>query len=183
MESKPMTTSEPTTGEIVRALRSMQTSAQVVLDSGFGTREGECDVVYRNRRDLAKNAADRLESQERNIETLRAFHERYAEQTSKKYVEEICALTARAEQERLNPQPLTLDEMNAIDNEPLYILHVDSISNGAAWHMNGWHVLKAGTCRNHGQSNWCADYGKNELNGNYGKTWLAYRTKPEGEGK
>jgi galactokinase len=98
MESKPMTTSEPTTGEIVRALRSMQTSAQVVLDSGFGTREGECDVVYRNRRDLAKNAADRLESQERNIETLRAFHERYAEQTSKKYVEEICALTARAEQ-------------------------------------------------------------------------------------
>lgn len=82
--------------------------------------------------------------------------------------------------ERLNPQPLTLDEMNAIDNEPLYILHVDSISNGAAWHMNGWHVLKAGTCRNHGQSNWCADYGKNELNGNYGKTWLAYRTKPEG---
>jgi phosphopentomutase len=102
MESKPMTTSEPTTGEIVRALRSMQTSAQVVLDSGFGTREGECDVVYRNRRDLAKNAADRLESQERNIETLRAFHERYAEQTSKKYVEEICALTARAEQAEKN---------------------------------------------------------------------------------
>jgi hypothetical protein len=93
----------------------------------------------------------------------------------------ITALAAlRAEKERLNPQPLTLDEMNAIDNEPLYILHVDSISNGAAWHMNGWHVLKAGTCRNHGQSNWCADYGKNELNGNYSKTWLAYRTKPEG---
>jgi hypothetical protein len=153
-----MTTSEPTTGEIVRELRKMQNAAQVVLDSGFGTREGESNMLYIKRKAMAKNAADRLESQERTI----------------------AALTARAEQERLNPQPLTLDEMNAIDNEPLYILHVDSISNGAAWHMNGWHVLKAGTCRNHGQSNWCADYGKNELNGNYSKTWLAYRTKPEG---
>jgi hypothetical protein len=54
---------------------------------------------------LSKVAADRLESQERELsgitgelERFRAFHERYAEQTSKKYVDDICALTARAEQ-------------------------------------------------------------------------------------
>ena len=31
------------------------------------------------------------------LERFRAFHERYAEQTSKKYTDDICALTARAE--------------------------------------------------------------------------------------
>jgi len=39
------------------------------------------------------------------LERFRAFHERYAEQTSKKYVNDICALTARAEQaERKNEE-------------------------------------------------------------------------------
>ena len=73
-----MTTSEPTTGEIVRALRCAQ---KVHAES----------AVY-------GLAADRLESQERDLETLRAFHERYAEQTSKQYVVAVCGLTARAEQ-------------------------------------------------------------------------------------
>ena len=75
-----MNQSEPTTGEIVEVLRENG-------DVFFGETEITCDQI-----------ADRLESQERDIETLRAFHERYAEQTSKKYVEDICALTARAEQ-------------------------------------------------------------------------------------
>ena len=74
-----MTTSEPTTGEnndwisteiIVRMLRKIQNSAQVVLDSGFGTRDGECNMVYRDRRDNMKLAADRLESQEQKLELL-----------------------------------------------------------------------------------------------------------------
>ena len=78
--SEKMTTSEPTTGEIVRALGNPE-----IVDQ---------ESLYY----WSKVAADRLESQERDIETLRAFHERYAEQTSKKYVNDICALTARAEQ-------------------------------------------------------------------------------------
>ena len=74
----PMT-NEPTTGEnndwisteiIVRMLRKIQNSAQVVLDSGFGTRDGECNMVYRDRRDNMKLAADRLESQEQKLELL-----------------------------------------------------------------------------------------------------------------
>ena len=56
----------------------------------------------------------------------------------------VTALAAlRAEQDRLNPQPLTVQEMNELNEEPVYIMHVDTIKNGA-------------------------------------KTWLAYRTKPEG---
>ena len=85
-----MTTSEPTTGEIVRALR------EVVSDPMFRIHE----IAKR-----CRVAADRLESQERELsglsgklEKLREFHERYAEQTSTKYVNDILALTARAEQ-------------------------------------------------------------------------------------
>ena len=73
-----MTTSEPTTGEIVRALR------------GGG--------IYGITTALELKVIARLESQERDLETLRAFHERYAEQTSKQYVVAVCGLTARAEQ-------------------------------------------------------------------------------------
>ena len=77
-------TNEPTTGEIVRALRE------------------DCSLLDDNTDKFA--AADRLESQERELsgitgelERFRTFHERYAEQTSKKYIDDICALTARAE--------------------------------------------------------------------------------------
>jgi len=88
-----MTTSEPTTGEIVRALRYC-----VGKDTICGT---ACPAYLSEagcRTTIMKNAADRLESQERDLETLRAFHERYAEQTSKQYVVAVCGLTARAEQ-------------------------------------------------------------------------------------
>lgn len=82
--------------------------------------------------------------------------------------------------DRLNPQPLTVEEMNELNKEPVYIMHVDTIKNGALWHMNGWHILTASTFQNHGQCKWFVDNGWSELDGNYGKTWLAYRTKPEG---
>ena len=82
--------SEPTTGEIVREAR------RVMLDA-WGC--AGCDL-----RTVLRQSIDRLESQERELsviagelEKFKAFHERYAEQTSKKYVDDICALTARAE--------------------------------------------------------------------------------------
>ena len=112
-------TNEPTTGEIVSALRNCPNCDDCLR------KDQKC---YRNDHD----AADRLESQEAQIKQLaealayanewhkesvenatnelrelsgiagelekfKAFHERYAEQTSKKYVDDICALTARAE--------------------------------------------------------------------------------------
>jgi len=83
-----MTTSEPTTGEIAGAIRVCENKL-------------ECDVCPMRDKpcgDLYTLAADRLESQERDLETFKAFHERYAEQTSKQYVVAVCGLTARAEQ-------------------------------------------------------------------------------------
>lgn len=88
-----MNQSEPTTGEIVRALRYC-TDENSICGTACPAYLSEAGC----RTTVMKNAIDRLESQERDIETLRAFHERYAEQTSKKYVNDICALTARAEQ-------------------------------------------------------------------------------------
>ena len=88
------TVNDPTTGEIVRALRCDGDIDNKDCSSCHYDEYGCCG--------MKSAAADRLESQERDIETLRAFHERYAEQTSKKYVEEICALTARAEQAEKN---------------------------------------------------------------------------------
>ena len=84
-----MTTSEPTTGEIVRALRFCTGE-----DSICGTAcpayssEAGCRTV------LMQNAADRPESQEREIEELKAE----AIVNALEDAERIANLTARAEQ-------------------------------------------------------------------------------------
>ena len=90
-----MTTNEPTTGEIVRALRCVADDTEC-KDCRYKYPVG--NVILCDHEQMNENAADRLESQERDLETLRAFHERYAEQTSKQYVVAVCGLTARAEQ-------------------------------------------------------------------------------------
>jgi len=125
-----MTKSDPTTGEIVRALRC-DTEANECKDCRYKYPVG--NVILCDHEQMNGNAADRLESQEAQIKQLsealayanewhkesvknatnelrelsgitgelerfREFHERYAEQTSKKYIDDICALTARAEQ-------------------------------------------------------------------------------------
>ena len=97
-------TNEPTTGEIVRALRCVAEATEC-KDCRYKYPVGNvilCDHEQKNGDD-----ADRLESQAKQIaelsgiagelEKFKAFHERFAEQTSKKYVDDICKLTARAE--------------------------------------------------------------------------------------
>ena len=99
-----MTTSEPTTGELIEALRC---DGVIKPCEGcfFAFQIENCAAMGCRTDDMFGLAADRLESQARELsgiagelEKLKAFHERYAEQTSKKYVDDICALTARAEQ-------------------------------------------------------------------------------------
>lgn len=80
---------EPTTAEIVKALRNCHGTPCETCVMRTGKEEFLCS---------AEHLADRLEQLERDLETFKAFHERYAQQTSKKYVEDVCALTARAEQ-------------------------------------------------------------------------------------
>src|SRR5574344_891783 len=73
-------------------------------------------------------------------------------------------------------EPLTLDEMNALDHDPIYVLHT-----GGKWTMNGWHIATASSYQNHGRCDLEIDNGNTTIDmQNYGKTWLAYRRKPEG---
>ena len=76
--SEKMTTSEPTTGEIVRALREHAEWAQA--------NEWECPITLG---DVLRKAADRLESQEQTIAALTAR----AEQAEAREKAAIKALT------------------------------------------------------------------------------------------
>jgi hypothetical protein len=85
-------------------------------------------------------------------------------------IERIGKLSSQPENE-----PLTLDEMNALDHEPIYVLHT-----GGKWTMNGWHIATASSYQNHGRCDLEIDNGNTIIDmQNYGKTWLAYRAKPE----
>lgn len=79
-----------------------------------------------------------------------------------------------------NPKPLTLNELREMEGEPVWVVCEQCLYNGAAWCLmdctgnefelitvpgKGFHFLVAAF----------AEY--------YGKTWLAYRTKPEGSGE
>lgn len=86
--------------------------------------------------------------------------------------EAAAAWNRRAQPEN---EPLTLDEMNALDHESIYVLHT-----GGKWTMNGWHIATASSYQNHGRCDLEIDNGNTIIDmQNYGKTWLAYRTKPE----
>ena len=74
-------------------------------------------------------------------------------------------------------EPLTLDEMNALDHEPIYVLHT-----GGKWTMNGWHIATASSYQNHGRCDLEIDNGNTTIDmQNYGITWLAYDHKKGGE--
>ena len=90
-----MTTSEPTTGEIVRALKPAYETLQSVDDT-YGM-------------DAVTNAIDRLESQEREIERLKEELEQKEEaatvlhaanETHWTYIKELTARAEQAEKER-----------------------------------------------------------------------------------
>lgn len=76
--------------------------------------------------------------------------------------------------------PLTLQEMNGLIREPVYLLHKDTILNSSLpWAMNGWHILEASSYSNHGVCDWFVDNDNSKiLSGNYGITWVAYYQNP-----
>ena len=97
------------------------------------------------------------------------FHEGFADEH-----EAVAAWNRRAQPAN---EPLTLDEMNALDHEPIYVLHT-----GGKWTMNGWHIATASSYQNHGRCDLEIDNGNTTIDTqNYGKTWLAYDHKPGGE--
>ena len=109
-------TNEPTTGEIAFELRNMNPKHLIVKGNGVTVEDVAADrlesqeaqinqlceaLAYANEwhKESVENATNELRELSGitgELERFRAFHERYAEQTSKKYIDDICALTARA---------------------------------------------------------------------------------------
>lgn len=93
----------------------------------------------------------------------------------------LAALREKAEREknrRAEPEnrPLTLDEVKTLEDEPIWIQCLEYVEE-SCWAISGERSA-TGICLH---DKYCdrhyEDYGAYEL---YGKTWLAYRRKPEG---
>ncbi len=64
-----------------------------------------------------------------------------------------------------NP-PLTLEELQEMDGEPVWVEYYEM----EMAHLSGWGIRDDGFVKGY-HTNYC--------DGDYGKTWLAYRRKPE----
>ena len=111
-----MERNEPSTAEIVQALRCSADDDSFCKKCQYGYALGSAFLCDKGR--MNGNAADRLEQLERDLEAFKAFHERYAEQTSKKYVDDICALTARAESAE-RERDAAIKELEVIEQDGL----------------------------------------------------------------
>lgn len=89
-----MTTSEPTTGEVVRALRCVADDTEC-KDCRYKYPVG--NVILCDHEQMNGNAADRLESQEREIAELTASRDRMTDAVAELTMK-VGELTARAEQ-------------------------------------------------------------------------------------
>lgn len=92
---------------------------------------------------------------------------KHEEEMSLAACNEACRMGAdalRAQQERENPKPLTLDELRKMDGEPVWI---DDLDEG----FHGWEL-----------SSDASDYfeGESRTVESYGTRWVAYRYKPKG---
>ena len=81
-----------------------------------------------------------------------------------------------------NPKPLTLDELIRMDGEPIWTVTI-GLKGSGRWELCEGYTIRA--CPFKGALR-CVDLsGEATLYDykTYGKTWLAYRTKPEGSGE
>jgi hypothetical protein len=117
-------------------------------------------------------------------ELMRDMRSDDVDEENRETAEEVAAIVQtvvlpalRAEQERLNPQPLTLDELRGMDGLPVWC--VDCFGNQC------WAIVNVADddCIDNETGAWSMGlYGISDkpidLTG-----WLAYRTKPEGREK
>lgn len=89
--------------------------------------------------------------------------------------EDIRFLLDEIDRLQIENKPLTLDEMNHLDHELIYIKHVNGNRS-----LDGWHIATSSSYTNHGVCDLELDNGNQIIDmNNYGKTWLAYRYKPD----
>lgn len=125
---------------------------------------------YQNHRGITAEAADR-------IEQLRAelTNERIDNTNLIGELATVAAERDRYKAERENPQPLTLEDLRGMDGEWVW-----AISSDPDLTVSAWAYIVAS------QAHTLWEYKPDRLLGNvqldfenYGKTWLAYRSKPK----
>ena len=100
---------------------------------------------------------------------------RYAKELAGLVDELQVASCARQEQEQERNAPLTLDELRQIDGEPVFLVDLVHKSDPKVPDLwGGWIVFTK-----HDQNGFIPRGGGFFSNDGYGKTWLAYRQKPE----
>ena len=132
--------------EAIIEFKNQIRSARVILDSGFGSRPGECNRFYRKQKETA----------------------------------EIAILALRAQLERENPEPLTLDELQKLRLKEW--VWVEVLEPNACYNAQPAYYQKQSSWRPEahfacGYPGWSTTFDYCD----YGKTWLAYRHKPEEE--
>ena len=94
----------------------------------------------------------------------------------KRYIDSVnMAISALRQQEHFREvtkkvEPLTLDELRKMDNQPVWIEDVGEYK----WHGSGWAIVDREYCLVRKASN-----GNPAFFERYGKEWIAYRQKPE----
>lgn len=73
-------------------------------------------------------------------------------------------------------EPLTLDELREMDEEPVYVVPKDKPA-----HCGGWCGVTVWKCDRYSYVSLLRDADSGWGFEKYGKTWIAYRRPPEGE--
>lgn len=121
-----------------------------------------------------------MNSIERAIKHFTALQKRYTTQHNGTQCELVAmALSALAEEAaRIDPKPLTLDELYLVDNEPLYFF-----CTVGKWSVNGWHIVEPINYENASFKDLRLDHNDNTIIStfNYGNNYVAYRHPPKEE--
>ena len=93
-------------------------------------------------------------------------------------VSDACVMAVaalREQEERENPKPLTLDELRQMDGEPVFLVELVQKSDPETPNLWGWWIVFT----SHNTNGFIPRGGGLFSNYGYGKTWLAYRSKPK----
>ena len=124
---------------------------------------------YQNHGGITAEAADRIEQLHTELTKERIDNTNLIGELAT-----VAAERDRYKAERENPQPLTLEELRRMDGEPIW---GESLISGkpGEWSVlrvvemsKIWFIAFAGATQGFGDKD------------SYGKTWLAYRSKPKG---
>lgn len=88
----------------------------------------------------------------------------------------VAVKALREQSDRINPKPLTLEELYQVDNEPLYLF-----CTVGKWNVNGWHIVEPINYKNASFKDLRLDHNDDTVIStfNYGNNYVAYRFPPK----